>query len=537
MSLLFLPLELKVNFNSLYSIINLFIALGSFMFAFLSMKKNGAASARPAFVMGVLFHFIYQWPLALCSSTFENSLTHYWFFSFSIHTVAIICLLWVYITPQLNSSFTYNALSIDSENQNPMLFLITAYGFGLLCVLVYLYYIPFRCTAIYSLIYEPYTTLLAREVSGKISSTNIPFYINGALINVICPFLAYQSLITFYSQVVNKYILKSMFSILLFSFLFLILYFTGAKGNFIPTLLLLFIALIIKRNRFNFLSYCVVGFPILFFGLTLMITVEFLRERSVPVTNLYNLGYCAQKLGACDRTKELLFSLKNRNDSLGFDNRLLPHFQQQMEESCPITNKTEPAPVAQTEPAPVAQTEPVPVDEETRPPTRVDRFLSYFYGIFYRAVGVPIQVASWHFKYVEDFGSPGKFAVPFALKLFGKSESVSIKINKIYGSIYSSGAQVLTGTAPTSFLLAWPAYWGWIGLVSGILCVLIFDSIYAFLLRKLNGNDIQPIAIGFVYINCVNFLCSNFETTLFSHGGALSILLIYIFGKLSRIIQ
>lgn len=529
MNILFLPLEPFIDLNSSYTVVNLLLTFLSLFFAVFLVTSNKVVIARPGFVMGVFFQIIFQCPLALYSSTFAFSLGRHWFFAISIHCIVLSLFIWTYFTRKLNISFSNDYQLNERKNRGFLFSFYLMASILSLLLITYFYFIPFQCTALYALIYEPYITLLAREISAKLSYSNIPFYANGALINIIIPVFAYQSFIFLYNYLGKRQYYMASFFIVLFLLTFPLLYITGAKGNFIPTLILLGIAFFFRFTKLSLMSGLLVSLFIITFGSGLMTYMEFLRGHSSEVNHKYNIGYCAKSMGVCSQVEELLISAKSREDSLGFDNRILPQLQSQVSTSCSssvIAGAPETPAVEKASANPLVEDVPI---------TKFGRLLSYLDGIVYRAVGVPLQVSSWHFKYVEEFGSPGKYEIPFAQKLFGKSESTSIKINQIYGSIYSRGARVATGTAPTTFLLAWPAYWGWYGLIIAIACILILDIINSLLLARLNGSYFQPISIGLIYINCINFLSSSFEIVLISHGGILSIMFIIIFNKLKRL--
>ena len=148
----------------------------------------------------------------------------------------------------------------------------------------------------------------------------------------------------------------------------------------------------------------------------------------------------------------------------------------------------------------------------------------YARSIVYRACVTPIQVASWHYQYVSDYGSPGVYALPFALKIFGSSINMPNKVHLIYGSIYSGGDVTSTGTAPTSFIMAYPAYLGFAGVILALMALLVFDAIASLTIGGLS-DSLRWAGIGLVTVGCINFMLSDFGTTLLSHGTAFALLL------------
>jgi hypothetical protein len=155
----------------------------------------------------------------------------------------------------------------------------------------------------------------------------------------------------------------------------------------------------------------------------------------------------------------------------------------------------------------------------------LSRSWRYARSITYRACVIPIQVASWHFQYVSEYGSPGVYALPFAIKIFGRSVDVPNEVHLVYGSIYSSGDVTATGTAPTSFLLAYPAYLKLVGIFLAIFAMLAFDTV-ASITIGLVSDSLRWAGIGLVTVGCINFMLSDFGTTILSHGTAAALLLL-----------
>jgi len=98
-----------------------------------------------------------------------------------------------------------------------------------------------------------------------------------------------------------------------------------------------------------------------------------------------------------------------------------------------------------------------------------------------------------------------------------------------YGVIYSGGDATKGSTSPTSFVVAYPLYWGWWGLLFAIGLVTGWDLVMSLLLRRLS-TWLLPLAAGLTAVCCVNFMTSEFLTTMLSHGGAVTMLLVALLG-------
>jgi hypothetical protein len=141
---------------------------------------------------------------------------------------------------------------------------------------------------------------------------------------------------------------------------------------------------------------------------------------------------------------------------------------------------------------------------------------------------IPTQVAAWHYLYVEEMGSPGFAAMPFARRLTGSSVNMPELVYQKYGSVFAHGDKTSTSTSPTSFLLAYPAYLGVVGLVLSLLAVIITDIIVSVLLLRV-PNALYPIGVGLAAVISFNFILSDFVTVMLSHGGAVAIALMAFF--------
>ena len=135
--------------------------------------------------------------------------------------------------------------------------------------------------------------------------------------------------------------------------------------------------------------------------------------------------------------------------------------------------------------------------------------------------------------YTETETFNGWKSLPFSRRILGESLNMPELVYQKYGVIYSQGDRTITSTAPTSFLLSYPASLGWVGFVLALVCIVMLDAVLAILTAHIKPS-LVPLLIGVVLIMSINFMTSDFVTVLISHGGAVGILLVGISGFLLR---
>ena len=106
-------------------------------------------------------------------------------------------------------------------------------------------------------------------------------------------------------------------------------------------------------------------------------------------------------------------------------------------------------------------------------------------------------------------------------------------IYQTYGSVFSYGDKTSTSTAPTSYLLLYPAYLGIYGLILALSCLAAFDLVARFILVRLKGI-FSYIFLALLFVASVNMLVSDFITVLLSHGAGATLLLFAVISFLSQ---
>ena len=535
---LFLPFGFEGYRWSAYCVCNVAFAVLCSVSLAVAAGCNASRLARPAFMVATLTHLIFQWPLALFSPIFEKSLTDFWFFAASIHLPVLSGILWVVITPRQTQRLRISdeTTPLLSRNISVVSQLIVLLFFAGLTT-AYLGQIGWRCTALYALMVDPELTLLAREVCGKLGGARIQAYAFGVLVNVVCPLTTYFSLCGFLSSLAKQRYVWATAWTAIGAIATLTVLLTGAKGNLLPTLIVIFIALLVTQGTWKrriAVIICVTGF-----GIFLLSTFEMIRENRAIFNGRYDVGTCMARLNACDEGHRLLSSLRSRNLTLGVASSRIIALERDLCRAClPQENqRTEFQTLCAAEEAsalPREKQETIPKASSTDTTASdsaiggsiADRARKVMLGIIIRIGASPVQIAGWHYKYVEEFGSPGVSALPVAKFLGFQRTVMPSRVHDAYYHLYASGDKTSTGTAPTSFLLAYPAYLGPAGGLLAMLALLFFDFLACAVLGRLPAS-LKPAGIGLIAVGCMNLILSDFGATFISHGTAAALLLLF----------
>lgn len=551
---LLLPFKIEALNWSIYSTVNLILALlGTIGLGIVSGGRMGRF-ARPALIVALLANFIFQWPLAIFSPIIERSLPSYRFFALALHLQISICLLWVFFTPQLSEMAMPSSIS-ETRGQAGT----SGRTRAVLCLLaigltgIYLSRVNLRCTGFYAALTDPSLTLLARELSGKLIGAGAATYGYGLLANVICPLIVFASIDRIQdSSGPRQFITVSGWFILGAAAIIVILL-PGSKGNLIPAIIVVGVSTLASRR--THLGRIVAIAFILGAGLILMTTLEMLRERKVPFGRGYDFGACAAQMNLCSEAKVLLDSMSHKDMSLGVYKKHREKLAVKLEQACaqaadlsgrfPFTiedNNGAPRPPAyhQTDDSALAMVgsnsesrfsaalvmvSSVPKKSKPKSLKIAIRVWQYARAIGYRAAVVPLQVASWYYLYTTDYGAPGVNALPMANRLFGHRIIMPKRIHEVYYPIYSLGDKTSSGTAPTSFIMAYPAYLGFLGIALSLAGLIGFDLIASLVLGRCAGS-LRWSGIGLVTVGCINFILSDFGTTLLTHGSGFALMLL-----------
>ena len=542
---LLLPFELEGFYWSAYWVFNISLAIICSAGIGLTGWRNPHQLARPAFMMGALAHLIFQWPLAIFSPLFERSLPEHWFFSASVHVFVAASLFWVVATPWLTGRMMKSVGSSPSHDQD-----ISSGSHAILLALfaglsiLYISRVGWQCTGLYAMIFDPELALLARETSGKLLGTGLAGYGYGVLANIICPLVMYTSLYRANAAFTKRQFARVVTWATIGISTLLVVLLPGAKGGLIPTGIVVGVGIVAARG--TWMSRIAVAAGVFGAGFLLLSAAEVLLERQVVAGGCYDFGACVSRRDKCSEASTLLESLRHRDMSLGLTGTAINALAKDLHAACSQADRTDESMrcsnryrVERSSAVPTSLSPPtgsIPSGTSSMPSgsgsmlSRVGevayRMGQYNTAIVYRLGVVPLQVAGWHHLYVAEHGSPGIYALPFSTVLFGRRVVMPILVHKAYYHLYSAGDRTSTGTAPTSFFLAYPAYLGVAGIALSLAALFIFDLIACMIIGRLR-SVLRLAGIGLMAVGCANFIASDFGTTLLSHGSAAALLLLY----------
>jgi hypothetical protein len=469
---------------------------------------------RPAFIFALLCLIFFQLPSALISDAIISGLEHEWYFFLILHATPIAIASWVLVSSRLD-------VPADTTSSPSTFGVPTVAIFGLLVVvlaLVYLNRVPFDCTALSAIVYDPQLTLLAREISIKFAGSIIATYSFGALANTAAPLAIGLAMPVLIRAILKLRLISALLCLATMGVAIGMVLLAGSKGLLIPAgLFVLASGIAWHRGLLAKLIYPALSLAILTGG---MVIFELVKERPQTGKQPYPFGSCVVALDACASVAPFIASLKQREGSLGLPISEVERLDDERELACSAAELEAP-PAALSPEAPPAEIEHVGVDV-------VDRAFSYVRALAYRAFVSPVQVASWYFLYVEEKGHPGWGAMPVGRRFGDVRVNMPSEIAKTYGRIYSLGDSTSTSSSPTSFVLAYPAYLGVVGSLIAALLVVSLDSGFM-VLTRLSPTSALGVAAGFSTVISTNLILSDFVTVIETHGGALAFFILFVF--------
>lgn len=512
---------------TLFFFINLVCTLlvaGLCLFRFL---QNNYILARLSFCFTMFICFFYQIPLVLFSQQLEASLSQSWFYAAVVNGGALALSLWGIVSRRLDFR---GELASFPEKQAP-LYLLTGF-LGLASLAIYLSSVPLECTGLYALFFDPWLTLLARELSVKLIGTSLSTYALGAYANAVAPIFILLSVWLIRNSLLRRRFLGVLVGAVAGTLAIFAVLISGTKGLLMPTMLLLVAgAYFWCKTWVSRLSTIVLAVAFL---LSSLVTFELLKERGGVVGGAYDFASCSVKTGSCQKSRDMLESMKAREDSLGLPNMYIQPLQSRLdclcsgdgdEASCPtqVLGRKEGMMLLGER----AKSSAMLLDKQA------ERSATFVSALFNRMLVIPFQVSVWNFMYAESEMVDGAKTLPFARRILGESLNMPELVYQKYGVVYSQGDKTSTSTAPTSFFLSYPAYLGWLGLLIALGAVVALDLFIA-RFAYFAGVSLIPMLVGVVMVMCMNFMTSDFITVLISHGSAAGILVLSIHALLLK---
>lgn len=313
---------------------------------------------------------------------------------------------------------------------------------------------------------------------------------------------------------------------------------SGAKGLLLPTLIVVLVVSIewSKTNTAKVAS--LLASVALLMGV--LVIFEVVRDRTVERPGRYEFGKCVVRLEACKVAEQLVQSLYERSGSLGVSDDRRGLLKGDLQAACvreagrvikeqSVDHSSVGGGVASRSQTNQAKNGEIVSGSGLSLAQSIE---SYSRGILYRAFVTSVQVGAWHYLYVSEVGSPGIRGISWLRKSLGEPSVINMPelVYQAYGSKFSGGDKTSTSTAPTTFLVAYPAYLGVGGFVLALFLVLVTDLIAAALMARVSAS-ILPICFGLIVAVAFNLLLSDFPTVMTTHGGIASLALLAVFGK------
>lgn len=512
------PFEMGVPSLSLFLIASLVLStLATLSHVYLAIG-NPWRLLRPAFVFAIFLTIFFQWPSILMADAIHRELESPWLFWVSIHVVPVTLASWIFITPKLD-----RAKDTTSEPSYVWTVLIIPTFLMVLLSSLYLWRVPFDCTALFAIMYDPPYTLLARELSIKLSGSAIATVSFGALANTVAPIVIALSvplaIRSFCVRSIHWFVLLIFFVVSAISVVLL----SGAKGLLIPSALFVVgSALVWNRGLSAKLLYSLIAFGVLAGGL---VAFELIKERSSSKETHYQFGACVARLNACAAVAPLIPSLTSRDEALGLTLPQVMRLDDEWREVCVAEDKDR---ILQNPALRDDLLKEIQPAETMVPYDRLSRAYGYAFALAERAFITPLRVASWYFLYVAEHGRPGMAAMPFGGRIAGHRINMGIRVYQEYSVVFSGGDATSTSTAPTSFVFSYPANLGPVGVPLVVFLVIALDILCMVFVRRL-PTSLLGIAGGVSLALSLNMAVSDYVTVLESHGGIAAIALLAFF--------
>lgn len=478
--------------------------------------QNNYILARLSFCFTAFICFFYQIPLVLFSQQLEASLSQSWFYAAVVNGGALALSLWGILSRQLDSR---GQRSTFPEKQ-ALLYLVTGL-LGLASLGIYMSSVPWECTGLYALYFDPWLTLLARELSVKLIGTSLSTYALGAYANAVAPIFILLSVWLIRNSLLRRRFLGVVVGVAAGFFAISAVLISGTKGLLMPSMLLLVAgAYFWCKTWVSRISTIVLAVA---FVVSSLVTFELLKERGAVVGGAYDFASCSMRTGSCQKSQDMLESMKAREYSLGLPSMYIQPLQARLDCLCSGEGDEASCPTQLLG----RKGATMPINEQT------GRSVAFISALFNRMLVIPFQVSVWNFMYAESETVDGAKTLPFARRILGESLNMPELVYQKYGVVYSQGDKTSTSTAPTSFFLSYPAYLGWLGLLIALGAVIALDLFIA-RFAYFAGVSLTPMLVGIVMVMCMNFMTSDFITVLISHGGAAGILVLSIHALLLK---
>lgn len=520
---------------SSYFLVNLIaslVALATFVYIYFNRRYM---FVKPSVMILGCYHVLCQWPQVLLSAFLENFLPSPWIFAALVHGFVLIGLAISFVTFNQSASSIWEHLPSRQLNVSASNYAAGAvFGIGCVLAAIYLYYVPFKETGLYTLIYDPSHAAEARELSLKLLQSWIPKYALNLLSNTIAPL--FTAIVTYFI-LLNR---ETSFVAKLIWFALLMLcwgasMFNGAKGIFV-FLAFVVMGTIAWNSRLKFSIGWIIG------GICIILLP------AVSVTLL--LATVDQKFKNLPYTSEVTTKDTSQTPSSPTASSGQPTSETTLQAGIPATPN---APTAKdlcmrrfvakkisTDAAQIQQNlnqaiekahQSAPSDDISVPSPRRELkgqdFASQTLETSKRSFVLPMVVAAWYADYAQRNGAIGIAGIPRAATFLGiQPIDLANRIGLIYAPCYYGHEVIETISATTGFLFAQYGYFGFFALPLALLGLMICDGLL--LIVRLLPTTWSVPTLAVISLDALKFTQSDYLTIWITHGLAINMLLIVV---------
>lgn len=486
-----------------------------------AFRRSPGVWRRFGFFFSWVFIFFYLLPAVIYGGHLYIGFPSWLFFFLSTNIISIGLAIWVFASSvgvTTGRSISLSNADFLGRGQKALL--------GALLFLVlggFFYFVPWSCTGLWALIFDSKYVLLAREISMKLNGVPWASRLYGFYVSVLGPLLCFIGIYgAAYYWRVRQYFKVFLSATILCAAIFLLLL-GGVKGVllgagvFVAYAILSLPTSLSRRVLASMICLAVFAGMVFIFGL--------IRDKNQNKDHdiQYDLVGCTQHFGARENVLRLLRTAAVRKEGgLGLTVEQLEGLSQKIDgKDQPHDNNGKSALLEDFGSISLSDASNHDVAERWIKP------------LWNRLFVVPIQVASWHFFYVEEVNSSGWLVIPIVNRLVGDGSNLAELVYSKYGVLYSSGDVTSTSTAPTTFIYSYSAHLGWVGIALSLGLLIALDMLSAILLRA--GNPVLLAAIsGFFAALGISLASSDFFTVMFSHGGLFGLCMFWLLKKLDR---
>ncbi len=537
------------------------VAFGAFLWIH---ARRRHLCVKPSVQLFFYTHVFAQWPLAIYAGYYVDWLPRPHELVVLVHGFVLLGLLVATTTLRDQARLVWDAVGAggsDSGRNGAHGGLVLTGSLTLLCLAVYLVYVPFDCTGLHALLFHPNDAIVAREMSLKLLEALPPRYAYSVAANALAPVLFAVAVLMLPHDVAARRWFATTGWVFLLLLVLVIALLTGIKGNAIKLGMAgAFAAIWSARLAFSWSvaaraggallgMFAIVYSIVVLFALVPQVNSEMgdcrarVKSTKLPVAGdaQYQTGArpdgvpLSENSGAdamTDPLTERERALLNRLvalEVLGTDFRAWLAWQCaagctqsriELEEQflAMVGNKAKLAAVGR-----VLSTEDLgaAIDEHAE---RSPQWGEQLRDIVRRVFVTPLEVGAWYVHYAQTLGPMGVSGIPKVATLLSlKPINAGSRIARVYAPAYYQHSVLPSTTATAGYLFAQYGYFGLLALPIALAAALALD-VALLVLRRMRGVMLLAI-LGAITTVIGMFLQTDYGTVWVTHGFGLVLLL------------